>query len=147
MWKTVEIIVHFIGYASSFWLIWKILDHLFHKVKKKSPELECPHCFDNRIRVNRLEVEFREATKMNVAVEEAIALGQLNVATQAEIEKIYGIGHVKAAKIVEQRPFRTWQDFRKIEPSYKNNIVRWAKNRLTMQPSRKWLCSPIKDIH
>lgn len=131
--------LQFIGYVFAFWLLWRFFDGLIHyRSNRKKPEVpHCRHCveYEKQIKnlqqqIRRAEGQLRDKQKLDTIAEEAIALGQLNVASLTEIKEIYGIGMVKAAKIITHRPYFSWDHFNGIEGSSKSSILCWAKKRI-----------------
>ena len=138
MWSITNVIIQFVGYVFAFWLIWRVLDVLTHRATRKKPEVShCSHCieYEKQIKnlqqqIRRAEGQLKEKHKLDAIAEEAIALGQLNVASITEIKEIYGIGMIKAAKIIAHRPYFSWDHFNNIESSSKSVVLSWAKKRI-----------------
>lgn len=136
MWPIISAIIQFVGYVFAFWLMWRVFDGVLH-ITKKPKNGECPECvrYEKQIRdlnqrTRNAEQQAKEKHQLDAIAEEAVALGQLNIASQIEIEEISGIGPIKAAKIISHRPYFSWVHFKGVEPSSKNAILRWAKLRL-----------------
>jgi DNA uptake protein ComE-like DNA-binding protein len=140
MWDIVSSIIQFVGYVFAFWLMWRVLDGLVHRASKKKKEKEeCSHCLEYEKQIRDLqqrtrlaEQKSKEKYTMEAAAEEAIAIGQLNIASKTEIEEIDGVGPVRAAKIIAHRPYFSWVHFDGIESrsSVRNAIFRWSKERI-----------------
>lgn len=140
MWDSISNIISFVGYVFAFWMLWRGFDHVVHRAsnrRSKDKVPQCNHCLeyekqikDLQQRTRNAEDKAREKHQMDAITEEALAIGQLNIASKTEIEEIEGIGPVKAAKILSHRPFFSWVHFSGVESSSRNAIFRWAKRRL-----------------
>lgn len=69
--------------------------------------------------------------EQTVAGEKASALVNVNTASSAELDKLWGIGLVTAAKIIDNRPYQTVEELltRKI---LKSNVYERIKDQLTV---------------
>jgi hypothetical protein len=159
IWPTISMVSSFIGYVFAFWAIWQLFDILLHKMgilkSAKSPTPHCPHCIEYEKEITNVQKQVRAALlkaseaerikhKLDAVAEEAIAISQLNLASQAELEEIDGIGPIRAEKIIRNRPYTSWDHFEVIESRHPSNIktaiFRWAKERvgLPKQTAERW---------
>ncbi len=51
----------------------------------------------------------------------------LNSASAEELDRIGGLGHERVQRIVENRPFRSWEDLRRVE-GFGGTLVEDLKN-------------------
>lgn len=148
MWPVVSSIIQFVGYVFAFWGMWKLFDAVVHGFKKPAVG-DCSDCRNYERMIANLKTELRRAEnkaayghKLDRLAEEAIAVGQINIASQEEIEQIFGIGPVKAAEIIRKRDqwdinhrgFPSWTHFTQTENCCRNAIVSWAKQRIGLMP-------------
>ena len=132
-----DIVFQFMGYTFAFWLMWKVFDKVYHHIRGDA-NTACYPCGKKKIEIVRLEALVERLTREKREIElsnsfkekdELRAIKILNVAGQRTIEDIYGIGPVKAQKLVEARPFYSYADVEKAVPGFKRDIISW---------SRKW---------
>tara|TARA_Y100000034_G_C6645647_1_gene282413 strand:+ start:142 stop:603 length:462 start_codon:yes stop_codon:yes gene_type:complete len=137
MWAIVSTVIQFVGYVFAFWLMWRLFDRVLHKAKHG--DLVCHQCGKYKIEIvglnaklERSESRNHEKHRLDKIAEEAIAVGQINLASQAEIEEINGIGPVRAANIITHRPYKNWshlQAYGQVS-SCRHAVIKWAKERV-----------------
>ena len=151
-----NVIFQFLGYTFAFWMAWKVWDKIYHVVRgDPPPPTGCSSCNRREGEIQglqekneSLELENEELGRRNKSFgeelakkrpsrnlevqlyrerDELLAIKILNVAGEGTLNDIYGIGPVKAKRIMEARPFYSWKDVEKTVPGFKRYIITWAK--------------------
>ena len=129
-----DMIFRFMGYTFAFWIAWKCFDSIYYKIKGDTGS--CYPCGKKSLEIIRLNALVEKLTREKKEMEstnsfqekdEIIAIKILNVAGQSTIEDIYGIGPIKAKRIVESRPFYSYKDVERVVPGLRSDIIVWAK--------------------
>jgi len=129
-----DMIFQFMGYTFAFWMAWKVFDGIYHRLKGDVGS--CYPCGKKGLEIIRLNALVKRLTREKKEMEstnsfqekdEIIAIKILNVAGQGTIEDIYGIGPMKAKRLVEARPFYSYKDVEKVVPGFRSTIIAWAK--------------------
>lgn len=132
-----ETLMSFLGYVFCFWMVWKIFDWMFHRTpiakilwgqatKEQPINPECASCV--RLEFNLKAMEASLATALTykekvVKLEKELAFWKqfaptlvdfINRATMDQLDDIPNIGKTKAKKVIENRPYQTFNDIYKI---------------------------------
>lgn len=136
----------FLGYVGAFWLIWKFLDHAYH-TWKGDVKTGCSECDIRERKLRKANQLNEDLSRRNASLVQELdnckgtvkrqtdpdthkcdyrLIHQLNVASEKNLEGIYGVGPKKAKLIVQRRPFKDMQEVREILPDW------------LIQEARKW---------
>jgi radical SAM superfamily enzyme with C-terminal helix-hairpin-helix motif len=134
-------VIGLFGYIGIFWLTWKGLDWVYHRIRGDKA-VHCSFCqarertvegYRKRVRELEAQVEglrerLTQASQYEHHVGDYRLIQQLNIATQGALESVHGIGPKRARQIVENRPFYTMQEVRAILPEW---LIQQARKRLS----------------
>jgi len=137
--------LQFFGYVGAFWLVWKVLDIVYHMIFGRKTTTICDQCAEKENQIQTLldnvkttkqsnsnsqDRQIRqlneEINKLRRSAKACNVVSFLNKSNRRQLEEIHGIGPVNSQLVIDRRPFLDYEDARRrLNPRILRS-VEWA---------------------